>query len=89
MNLAKVSANGQVTVPVEVRRHLHLSPGDKLLFVEKDNGEVVLVKAAETALNALKKAQDAFSGASSDFNVRNEDEVNELVNELRSERAGS
>ncbi len=41
MNLAKVSANGQVTVPVEVRRHLHLAPGDKLLFIEKSNGEIV------------------------------------------------
>lgn len=89
MNLAKVSANGQVTVPVEVRRHLRISPGDKLLFVEKDNGEIVLVNAAETALNALTKAQAAFAGASNDFGARNEDEVNDLVNELRVERAGS
>ena len=40
MNLAKVSANGQVTVPVEIRRKLHLKEGDKLLFVEQD-GEII------------------------------------------------
>ena len=36
MNLAKVSANDQVTVPNEVRRKLRLKEGDKLLFVEQD-----------------------------------------------------
>ena len=35
MNLAKVSANGQVTVPVEIRRRLQLKEGDKLLFIER------------------------------------------------------
>ncbi|WP_397219780.1 AbrB/MazE/SpoVT family DNA-binding domain-containing protein [Nocardioides sp. AE5] len=46
MNLAKLSANGQITVPVEVRRRLRLVPGDKVLFVEKPNGEVVVANAA-------------------------------------------
>jgi len=48
VNLAKVSANGQVTVPAEVRRHLNLAPGDKMLFIEKSNGEVVVVNAADS-----------------------------------------
>lgn len=38
MNLAKVSANGQITVPVEIRKLLGLRSGDKILFVQKDNG---------------------------------------------------
>ncbi len=29
MNLARVSANGQITVPAEVRKSLGLKPGDK------------------------------------------------------------
>lgn len=29
MNLARVSANGQITVPVEIRRALKLREGDK------------------------------------------------------------
>ncbi|MDR1487091.1 MAG: AbrB/MazE/SpoVT family DNA-binding domain-containing protein, partial [Deltaproteobacteria bacterium] len=32
MNLARVSANGQITVPVEIRRALRLKEGDKVLF---------------------------------------------------------
>src|SRR5664279_865897 len=41
MNLAKLSANGQITVPAEVRRRLHLVAGDQVLFVEGPNGAVV------------------------------------------------
>lgn len=80
MNLAKLSANGQITVPVEVRRLLRLVPGDKVLFVERPNGEVVVVNAA---LSALAGAQDAFAGAAEDFGVRGEEDVQALVDELR------
>ena len=38
MYLAKVSANGQVTVPVEIRRKLNLKEGDKMLFFERNDG---------------------------------------------------
>ena len=58
MNLAKVSANGQVTVPVEIRRRLQLKEGDKLLFIERD-GQIVIDNASSTA---ILRAQDAFAG---------------------------
>lgn len=80
MNLAKLSANGQITVPVEVRRRLHLVPGDKVLFVEKPNGEVVVAKAG---LAALAQAQSAFADAAVDLDVNDPDEVQSLVDNLR------
>jgi len=80
MNLAKLSSNGQVTVPVEVRRRLHLVPGDKVLFLEKENGEVVVLKA-EVA--GLPQAQKAFAGSAEDFGVADEDDVQALVDDLR------
>ena len=80
MNLAKLSANGQITVPVEVRRRLHLVPGDKVLFVEKANGEVVVAKAG---LAALAQAQAAFSDAAADFGVSDDAQVQSLVADLR------
>ena len=40
MNLAKISANGQITVPVEIRRQLGLKSGDKMLFFQNQNGEI-------------------------------------------------
>ncbi len=82
----------QVTVPVEVRRHLHLAPGDKLLFIEKSNGEIVVINAADSAqaaLVALGSAQAAFAGATREFGVQDEDDVADLVSTLRAERATS
>lgn len=80
MNLAKLSVNGQITVPVEVRRRLHLVPGDKVLFLEKPNGEVVVAKAG---LAALAHAQDAFSDAAADFGVNDDAQVQSLVDDVR------
>jgi len=42
MNLAKVSTNGQITIPMEVRRELKLEAGDKLVFVRKNDGEMTV-----------------------------------------------
>ena len=80
MNLAKVSANGQVTVPVEIRRKLNLKEGDKILFLERNNGDVVINNASATA---IINAQKAFKGASRDFGVKSEDDVQSLINEVR------
>ncbi|MCL2525766.1 MAG: AbrB/MazE/SpoVT family DNA-binding domain-containing protein [Coriobacteriia bacterium] len=75
MNLATVSANGQITVPVEIRRRLNLKAGDKLLFLRKQNGEIVVNNT--TAL-ALQTAQEAVAG--SQFS---EDEVLAEVMDIR------
>lgn len=80
MNLAKVSANGQVTVPVEVRRRLNLKEGDKILFFERKNGEVVIDNASSTALIT---AQKAFKNAAKDFGVSSDDDVQKLINNVR------
>jgi AbrB family looped-hinge helix DNA binding protein len=79
MNLAKVSANGQVTVPVEIRRRLQLKEGDKLLFIEH-NGQIVINNASATA---ILRAQDSFTGAAKDFGVSSVDDVQNLVDEVR------
>jgi len=51
MNVARVSANGQITVPVEIRRSLRLKSGDKVLFFKKDNGEIVVSNTSSVAIN--------------------------------------
>jgi antitoxin PrlF len=80
MNLAKISANGQITVPVEIRKKLNLKEGDKVLFFERNDGEVVINNASATA---IINAQKAFEGAAKDFGVKSEDDVQRLVDEVR------
>lgn len=80
MNLAKVSANGQITVPAEIRRLLGLKSGDKILFFQNPDGEVVINNASA---QAIYKAQKAFEGVAEQMGVENEDDVQALVNEIR------
>ena len=75
MNLARVSANGQITVPVEVRRALKLKAGDKVLFMQKENGEIVV---NNTSLVAIQEAQAAVAG-----NNYPEDEILSDIMQLR------
>lgn len=74
MNLARVSSNGQITVPVEIRRKLSIKEGDKIMFFEK-NGEIVL---KNSSLLAIREAQTALA----DIDV-SEDEILKDVMELR------
>ena len=80
MNLAKISANGQITVPVEVRRQLGLKSGDKLLFLQKQNGEIIVSNASATA---IRKAQTAFKGVAEEMGINSEEDIQDLVNEVR------
>lgn len=56
MNLAKISANGQITVPIDIRKFLGVDSGDKILFIPRENGEVV-ISSASTAMQPLTKKQ--------------------------------
>ena len=80
MNLAKISASGQITVPVEIKRQLGLKSGDKILFLQNQNGEIVISNASAAA---LRKAQTAFTGAAEAMRVSNEDDIQTLVDEVR------
>lgn len=80
MNLAKISANGQITVPVEIRRSLGLKPGDKILFFQKQDGEVVL---SNVSAQAIQRAQIAFNGAAEAMGISSEEDVMKLVDEVR------
>jgi AbrB family looped-hinge helix DNA binding protein len=77
MNLAKISANGQITVPVEIRRALKLKEGDKMLFFQKENGEIVV---NNTSLVAIQEAQEAVKG-----NQYSEEEILSDIMKLRYE----
>lgn len=83
MNLAKISANGQITVPVEIRRQLNLKSGDKILFLQNQNGEFVVSNASAAA---IRKAQAAFAGAAEAMGLSSEDDIQTLVDEARYEK---
>ena len=42
MEMAKVTSKGQITIPVSIRRRLGISEGDKLLFIDRPEGVMMV-----------------------------------------------
>jgi antitoxin PrlF len=73
MNLAKISINGQITIPLEIRRKLSLKSGDKVLFLQKSNGEIVIQNSSRLA---IREAQQSYEG----LDISDEDILKEVLN---------
>ncbi len=80
MNLANISSNGQIPLPVEIRRLPGLKSGDNVLFVQNQAGEIVISNAS---VRTIYKAQTAFESAAGKMGVKNENDIPVLVDEMR------
>jgi antitoxin PrlF len=54
--VSKITSKGQVTIPVEVRRHLGLDTGAKIAFVVDDEGNVSLRPPTYPTIDSLRGA---------------------------------
>ena len=70
MEVAKVTSKGQITIPISIRRKLEINEGDKVLFIYKPDGVLMVnpntmqggtagdvVEAAETEMAAEAVAE--------------------------------
>ena len=80
MNLAKLTAAGQITVPAEIRQILNLKTGDKILFIQNERGEVIINNAS---VAAVRKAQRAFEGVAEGLGTPSDDVIQSWVTEVR------
>jgi len=81
MELAKVMSKGQVTIPINIRKKLNLKEGDKVVFIEKDGNMII----ANSAMIALNKIQESFEGEAERLGLETEEDVVDLVKEVRRE----
>ena len=79
MQVAKITAKGQVTLPKEVRTALKLKDGDRIVFMPDKHGFVV----ANANMLALKKLQDSFDGEAERAGITTDQDVMSLVKEYR------
>ena len=79
MEIAQITANGQITLPLNIRRTLKLNDGDKVAFIERA-GEVIVINPIRLALT---EAQEAFSGLAEELGLKSEDDVVRLCKEIR------
>ena len=82
MEIAKVTSKGQITIPIDIRRKLGVKEGEKILFVEEGDRVVIM----NSSMEALRRAQAAFAGEAERLGLADEQDVADLVAELRRER---
>jgi len=81
MELAKVTVRGQITIPIEIRKKLNIKDGDKVVFLE-ENGKIIM---ENSAMVALREVQDAFKGEAERLGLKDEQDVVNMVKEVRKE----
>lgn len=81
MELAKITSKGQITIPVQIRKKLNLKEGDKVAFITEGN-KIVLENSTKLA---IKEAQRTFEGLAEELGLETEEDVVNLVKEVRKE----
>jgi AbrB family looped-hinge helix DNA binding protein len=81
MEVAKITSRGQVTIPIDIRKKLGVKEGDKVVFIE-DNNRIVVANAAKIAFADMRAA---FAGEAERLGLKNEQDIVELVDEVRAE----
>ena len=82
MELAKVTSKGQVTIPVSIRKRLGIKDGDKLMFIDRPDGVVMV----NPTMLAFEKIGLAFAGEAERLGLENDDDVVAMIKEIRRER---
>ncbi|MCD8038008.1 MAG: AbrB/MazE/SpoVT family DNA-binding domain-containing protein [Lachnospiraceae bacterium] len=85
MELAKITSKGQITIPIAIRRMLGVKDGDKVMFVQEGN-KVVMMNAS---VEALLEVQEAFKGVADNLGITDDQDVVDMVREIRAERIGN
>lgn len=78
---AKVMSKGQVTIPKDVRNVLGIESGDHITFIV-ENGNV---RIANSAIYSMQILQKDMEGKASEVGLDTEDDINELIKDIRSE----
>ena len=82
MELAKITAKGQITIPVQVRKMLGVKDGDKVVFWNEGN-KIIIENSTRLA---LREAQESFAGLADELGLKSEEDVVNLCKEVRKEK---
>jgi len=81
MNLARITAKGQITIPIEIRKSLGVKEGDKVVFIRGDNG-IMLANSNKVAWENIQKVMD---GEAEKAGFKSEEDVVQFCKEIRKE----
>lgn len=78
---AKVMSKGQITIPKDIRDVLGVSSGDRITFIVEGN----TVRIVNSAVYAMQMLQQAMAGDAERTGLTTEEDVVDLVKEIRDE----
>jgi len=77
-------SKGQITLPVDIRRSMGLSTGDRVALIY-ENDRVIMMNPAIYAMETLQKE---MSGEWEKAGIHSEDDIAALMREIRAEVEG-
>jgi AbrB family looped-hinge helix DNA binding protein len=83
-NTAKVMSKGQITLPVDIRKNLGLSVGDRVALVYTNNRVIMM----NPAVYAMEMLQQEMQGEAERAGLTTEEDIIELCREVRAEVEG-
>jgi antitoxin PrlF len=78
---AKVMSKGQITLPKDIRLKLRLSTGDRVTLICEDDRVILM----NSAIYAMKMLQKEMEGEAKKAKIHTEDDIINLVKEVRTE----
>ena len=85
MEVAKISSKGQITIPISVRKALHLKSGDKVV-IQEENGRFYFDNAD---LVAFSRVELAFDGVAAETGFSSEGDMRKYMKSIRKEVRGN
>lgn len=82
---AKVMSKGQITLPKDIRSKLHLSAGDRVTLICEEDRVILM----NSAIYAMKMLQKEMEGEAKKAGLQNDEDVINLIKEIRAEIEGS
>jgi antitoxin PrlF len=81
---AKIMSKGQITLPKDIRSKLRLSTGDRVTMICEEDRVILM----NSAIYAMKMLQREMEGEAEKAGIRNDDDVIEIVDEVRKKIEG-
>jgi AbrB family looped-hinge helix DNA binding protein len=74
--------NGQIRIPIEIRKKMNIKNGDEFAITTNEKG----IEIIHPNVLALIEAQKAFKGVADELGLKNEDDVVKMIKEIRAEK---
>ena len=84
INTAMVMPKGQITLPVDIRKKMGLSTGDKVALIFENNRVTMM----NPAIYAMETIQKSMEGEAEKAGLNTEDDIINLCREVRAEVEG-